>query len=76
MEGKEGGVGTIIGGDFNTRTGREGGRVSWEEWEEEEMRRNSRDRKMNREGRKLVEWIKDKGWFILNGGMKGNEEGN
>lgn len=22
-----------------------------------------------------MEWIKDRGWFILNGGMKGDEEG-
>lgn len=35
MEGKEDGVGMIIGGDFNARTEREGRRISWEEWEEE-----------------------------------------
>jgi len=27
MEGKEKGVKTVIGGDFNTRTGRDGGRI-------------------------------------------------
>lgn len=37
MEGKEDGVGIIIEGDFNARTGR--GRISWEGWEEEEIRK-------------------------------------
>lgn len=59
---EEGGM-TMIGGDFNARTGREGGR------------RNSKDWKMNGEGKRLVEFLEEKGWSILNGDTKGDEEG-
>lgn len=42
-----------------------------EEEKEEERGRNSRDRKVNK-GRKLIESIKERGWFILNGGVEGD----
>ncbi|KYN29873.1 hypothetical protein ALC57_00672 [Trachymyrmex cornetzi] len=64
MEGKEEGVKTVIGEDFNVRTGREGGE------------RRSKDSKVNKEGRKLVGFIRERGWAILNGNIKGDEEGN
>ncbi|XP_024887566.1 trichohyalin-like [Temnothorax curvispinosus] len=70
----EKGVRTIIGGDFNARTGEEGG---WEEEIErrEERGRKSKDKKINKEGRKLLEFIEERGCMILNGGTKGDEEG-
>ncbi|XP_071578413.1 uncharacterized protein [Temnothorax nylanderi] len=69
------GVRTIIGGDFNARTGEEGG------WEEEvegigkERGRKFKDKKVNKEGRALLEFIEERGLMILNGGTKGDEEG-
>lgn len=77
MEGREEGVRTIFGGggDFNdARTGEEGG--MWGEEKEERVGRRSRDKKKNKEGRRLVEFIGEKRWFILNGRAKGDEEGN
>lgn len=56
--------------DFNVRTGREG----WS-YMEEERRRNSRDVIVNGEGRKLCKFLGEMGWGILNGEMKGDEEG-
>lgn len=67
----------VIIGDFNARTGREGGRLN----ELEEYRsgarksRNSKDRKMNKEGKKLVEMIEERGWSIFNGNITRDEEG-
>jgi len=46
------------------------------EGEEEGMGRRSRDSKINKEGRMLVEGIRERGWFILNGEAEGDEEGN
>lgn len=62
-------------GDFNARTGQEGGRLEGIEGEEEEeIKRNSKDKKVNKEERKLMEWIRERGWSILNGGVEGDEE--
>ncbi|XP_071568793.1 uncharacterized protein [Temnothorax nylanderi] len=75
MEEGEVGVRTVIGGDFNARTGEEGG---WEEEDEgrgKERGRKSKDKKVNKEGRTLIEFVEERGWMILNGGMKGDEEG-
>jgi len=63
MEGREERVKTIRG-DFNAKTRREGGRLNTER---EGMRRNSKDSKVNKEGRILVRGIRERGWFILNG---------
>ncbi|XP_067217103.1 LINE-1 retrotransposable element ORF2 protein [Linepithema humile] len=78
---KEVEVSTIIGGDFNARTGEEGGGIEiGKEGEEgggkgEGRRRKSKDRKMNREGKVMVEFLEERGWGILNGCIEGEEEG-
>ncbi|KYN22005.1 hypothetical protein ALC57_05605 [Trachymyrmex cornetzi] len=74
MEEREEGVKTVIGGDFNVRTGREGGRITEEIEGEEEEERRSKDSKVNKEGRKLVGFIRERGWAILNGNIQGDEE--
>lgn len=75
MDGGEGGWGeNVIRGDFNARTSREDGReIGREEVVEEEGRR-SKDGKRNKEGKRTVEFINEKGWFILNGGVDGDTE--
>ncbi|EZA46548.1 hypothetical protein X777_00046, partial [Ooceraea biroi] len=73
VEGKEEGVKTIIG-DFNARTGGEG-RIMMGEEEEEGGGRKSRDEKVNREGRILLNFLEEKGWVLFNGNTKGDERG-
>jgi len=43
---------------------------------EDAIKRNFRDRKINREGRILIDFVKDRGWFIANGGIEGDMEEN
>jgi len=76
IEEKEEGVRVVIGGDFNARTGREGGRIEGEEGGCEERRdRKSRYTKVNGEGRKLHSFLGERDWAILNGDIKEDEEG-
>jgi len=82
VEEKEKGVVSMIGEDFNARTGMKGGGVTLEgetnkERENEGKRnRNSKDRKINKEGRLLrVEFLEEKGWGILNGCTIGDDNG-
>jgi len=77
MEEKKEGEKVIIGGDFNARTGREGGAREREgNYKSGERKsRKSKDRKMNREEKKLVEKIEEWGWSIWNGNIIGDEEG-
>ena len=75
MEGQKEGERTIIGGDFNARTGTLGGRIEGGEEEEDEGGRRSKDRKVNRDGSSLVKLIEETGWEILNGSIEGDEEG-
>lgn len=56
----------ILGGDFNARTGCEGGPIGTGKREEEPLRR-SRDKVINKEGRMLIRKIKERGWMIING---------
>jgi len=63
----------VIGGDFNARTGEDGGWLCGEE--EEDGKRKSKDKKINEEGRKLLRMLGEVGWTILNGNVKGDEEG-
>ncbi|XP_067207866.1 golgin subfamily A member 6-like protein 22 [Linepithema humile] len=78
---KEMEVNTIIGGDFNARTGvEEGGIEIGEEGENgigrgEGRKRKSKNGKINREGRVMMEFLEERGWGILNGCTEGEEEG-
>lgn len=51
-----------------------GGWVEWRDEREEERGRRSREKKVNREGRDLVDGLKEAGWYIFNGYGKGDEE--
>ncbi|XP_011698277.1 PREDICTED: uncharacterized protein LOC105456152 [Wasmannia auropunctata] len=72
---EEKGVRTIMGGDFNARTGELGGWWEGGDVRREEDERKSRDKRVNREGRILIEKLEEVGWFIFNGCGKGDEEG-
>lgn len=72
LEGNEGGERVIIGGDFNARTGEEGGEGREES---EEERRKSKYKKQNGEGRRLTKELDEMGWEILNGNIEGDREG-
>jgi len=63
----------IIGGDFNARIA-ERGSIAWYE-EEEEEKRKSRDKVINKQGRDLLEKVEELGLGILNGNKRGDEEG-
>jgi len=56
----------MIGGDYNARTGNEGGPIVTGKKKEKEARR-SRDKVTNREGRIMINNLKKRGWMILNG---------
>lgn len=53
--------------------GKEGGGIEVEGGIERE--RKAKDGKINGEVKKLVSWLEEKGWGILNGCTKGDEEG-
>lgn len=61
MDGKEQGIRTIVGGDFNARTKREeeGVTVMGEEGMDE-SKRQSRNQKVNKEGKLLMAFIKER----------------
>lgn len=61
---------------FNARTGEMEGRIVMEEGKEDDKNKNSKDKKMNKEGKKLVEILEEAGWSILNGNTKGDKKEN
>lgn len=62
----------MIGGDYNARTGNEGGPIR-EDNGRIRTSRDSRDKEVNKEGRILIREIEERGWMILNGSY--NKEG-
>lgn len=60
-----------IGGDFNARIGEGGKRI--EGGEEEEVRRNTKDKETNNEGRELLSLVEGRGWDIVNENVRGDE---
>lgn len=73
---REEGIRTIVGGDFNARTGRKGeSREGKWDWDKEGGREE--DRRTKNFTRKKRYWIKfvEKGWEIFNGNIRGDEEG-
>lgn len=62
----------VIGGDMNARIGREG--TNYIEQEEQEERK-SKDGIIIVEGQKLLKLINDKDWYMLNGNVTGDMEG-
>jgi len=47
-------------GNFNARTDVEGGKVGLKGGDEEKLERRSMDKKMNKEGKRLIEHIKER----------------
>ncbi|XP_033351410.1 uncharacterized protein LOC117234378 [Bombus vosnesenskii] len=62
----------IIGGDWNARTGEEGGPIN--EDLGKEKNRGSKDKKMNMKGRTLLKYLEEGDWMIINGRDKKREE--
>ncbi|KAH0816889.1 hypothetical protein GEV33_005903 [Tenebrio molitor] len=63
----------LLGGDFNGRIGERGAR-NWEE-EKGDGKRKTKDKVENAEGKRLIEWIEENGWEVLNGNKRGDKEG-
>lgn len=58
----------VIGGNYNARMGNKGGPIRKDkEREKEGESRNSKDKVINKEGRVLIDKIKERRWTILNG---------
>ncbi len=64
----------VVGGDFNARIGNKGAEWEWDK-EKDEGKSKSKDRTENKEGKKLLELVEEKGWKILNGNTEGDKEG-
>lgn len=62
MERKEEKVRTILGEDFNARTGELGGEIREKDEKGEKKGRRSKDKKINAEGRLLLDRIEEIGW--------------
>jgi hypothetical protein len=60
-------------GDINGRIGKRGVR-SWEE-ERRDGETKCKNKVQNAEGKRLMEWIEENRWEVLNGNKRGDEEG-
>ncbi|KAH0811265.1 hypothetical protein GEV33_011527 [Tenebrio molitor] len=58
--------------EFNGRIGERGAK-NWEE-EQGDGKRKSTDKVKNAQGKRLMEWIEENGWEVLNGNKQGHEE--
>lgn len=63
----------IIIGDWNARIGEENARIEIKK--EENWKRKSEDKTLNNEGKKMLDFCKEYGITIMNGRMRGDEEG-
>ncbi|KAJ3620091.1 hypothetical protein MTP99_004083 [Tenebrio molitor] len=64
----------LLGRDFNGRIGERGARNYEEErggWEKKIQRQGGKCR-----GKRLMEWIEENGWEVLNGNKQVDEKGN
>lgn len=73
IEDREESVRTLMGGGGILMRGQE---VVEREGDKGRSRRQSKDGKVNREERMLVEFIKKRGWSIFNGNINRNEKGS
>ena len=55
----------MVVGDFNARTGREGGG-----WNEDEQEKMSKDGCIDKEGVRMIEKLEESGLQIINGGVE------
>jgi hypothetical protein len=64
---------SLLVGDFNGRIGERGARI----WEEErgDGKIKTKDKVENAEGKRLIEWIEENGWEVLNGKRERRNEG-
>ena len=65
----------ILGGDYNARIGKKGAIINSDDKDDEERERNSKDKVINKQGKKMLNECAEKGWHILNGNLIGDEEG-
>ena len=64
----------ILGGDFNVRIGTMG-EVYMGEETENTNKRKSKDKVVNTEGKCLLKMTEERGWYIANRNVRGDEEG-
>ncbi|KAJ3626140.1 hypothetical protein MTP99_016658 [Tenebrio molitor] len=62
----------FLGKDFNGRIGERGAR-NWEE-EKGDGNKKSKDKVENGERKRLMEWIEENGWEVLNRNKQGDKE--
>lgn len=77
IENKEKEIKTVVEGDFNARIKREGGKVEEKKEKTEEIekgKRDTKDVKINKEGRSLIEFIEKREWMVFNGKVREDKE--